>query len=61
MTSHKSDPGSLSFGAHLQNVELKTAGNKRKVQELQKTALDEEQKRNASERRWRKDVDAGSR
>ena len=47
----RNDPSSLSFGARLRNVELESAGNKRKVQDLEKTALDKEQKRDANERR----------
>ena len=47
----RNDRASLDFGNRLKAVELESAGNKRQVQELQKTALDEEQKRDANERR----------
>ncbi len=49
--AQRNDPSSLSFGARLRQVEDAAIISKRKLEELEKTALDPEQKRDANERR----------
>lgn len=47
----RTDPSSLSFGARLRRVENETANSKRRLRELEETALDKDQKVDANERR----------
>lgn len=49
--AQRNDPSSLTFGARLRQVENAAINSKRKLEALEKTALDPEQKKDANERR----------